>query len=61
MKSRLLDVSQVAKRLNVGRTTIYRLIEAGELPASRFGTAHCIRILERDVEEFIKRRTSADA
>jgi len=61
MKERLLDVNQVAQRLNVGRTTVYRLIESGDLPASRFGTAHCIRILEKDVEKFIEKRMGAEA
>lgn len=59
-KSRLLDVSQVAQVLNVGRTTIYRLIQAGKLPASRFGTAHCIRIRENDVKKFIENRFKDD-
>ena len=60
MKQRHLDVNQVAQRLNVGRTTVYRLIESGKLPASRFGTAHCIRIRENDVEKFIENRFEAD-
>lgn len=55
-QERLLDVNQVAQRLNVGRTTVYRLIESGDLPASRFGTAHCIRIREKDVITFIEKR-----
>jgi len=60
MKERLLDVNQVAQRLNVGRNTVYRLIESGELPASKFGTAYCIRIRESDVDSFIKRRFEMD-
>lgn len=51
-KQRLLDVSQVAKRLNVSRSTVYRLIESGELKASKFGTCYCLRISESDVEAF---------
>lgn len=51
-KPRLLDVSQVARRLNVSRSTVYRLIERGDLQASKYGTSYCIRILESDVEDF---------
>jgi len=60
MKQRHLDVNQVAQILNVGRTTIYRLIESGKLPASRFGTAHCIRVRENDVKKFIEKRFESD-
>ena len=56
MKIKTLDVNQVAARLSVSRSTVYRLIESGDLPASRLGTAHCIRILESDVEAFMKKR-----
>lgn len=59
-QERLLDVNQVAQRLNVGRTTVYRLIESGDLPASRFGTAHCIRIRETDVTAFIEKRLDTE-
>jgi len=59
-RDRLLDVNQVAQRLNVGRTTVYRLIESGDLPASRFGTAHCIRVREKDVVTFIEKRFDTD-
>jgi excisionase family DNA binding protein len=51
---RSLDVTQVAKRLSVSRSTVYRLIEQGDLPASRLGTAHCIRINESDVAAFME-------
>jgi len=61
LPAKLLDVNQVAKRLKVGRTTVYRLIEQGDLPASRFGTAHCIRIRETDVVAFIEKRFDEEA
>lgn len=56
----LLDVNQTANRLNVSRATIYRLINSGELPASRLGTAHCIRIKESDIEAFRQERDALD-
>ena len=59
-QTRLLDVSQVAKRLNVSRSTVYRLIELGDLQASRFGTSYCIRVSESDVEDFKKDRIVAE-
>jgi len=57
---KLLDVSQAARRLNVSRATIYRLINSGHLPASRLGTAHCIRITEAAVESFRQQRDEAE-
>jgi len=59
-KPRLLDVSQVAKRLNVSRSTVYRLIERGAIQASKYGTSYCIRVLESDVEEFKNYRIVAE-
>lgn len=32
-----LDVAQVARHLNVSRSSVYRLIHAGELKAAAFG------------------------
>lgn len=58
-KDRLMDVTQVAKRLCVGRSTVYRLIEQGDLPASKHGTAYCIRVREGDVEQFIRANRDA--
>lgn len=54
-KDRLLDVSQVSSRLSVSRSTVYRLINEGKLPASKTGTVYCIRILVSDVENFLNR------
>ena len=55
-KKRTMDVSQVAIRLNVSRSTVYRLIDQRVLPASRLGTAYCIRVLEEDVEQYRQTR-----
>jgi excisionase family DNA binding protein len=33
-----LSVSQVCKRLPVGKSLVYRLITTGELPSTRFGS-----------------------
>ena len=49
---RTYDVAQAAKYLNVSTSTIYRLIEFGDLPASRLGTVYCIRIRLEDLETY---------
>lgn len=56
----LLDVNQVSIRLNVSRRTVYRLIDSGDLPASKFGTAHCLRVKSSDVEFFKQQREEAE-
>lgn len=45
-----LSVTAVAKRWNISRMTVYRLIDTGELKASRFGTL--FRIHVTDVENY---------
>ena len=49
---KVYDVNQAAKYLNLSRSSLYRLIEQGKLPASRFGTAHCIRVRLEDLETY---------
>jgi excisionase family DNA binding protein len=48
-----LTVAQAAKRFNLGKRTIYRLVETGELDAARVGTA--IRIRPADLETYLAR------
>jgi excisionase family DNA binding protein len=49
---------EVAERLKVSRRTVYRWVQAKELPAYRLGGE--FRITERDLEEFLEaRRTLA--
>jgi excisionase family DNA binding protein len=50
------DVSQVAKKLGIARSTVYRLIEAGELKAGRFGLKNGIRISEKELLRFKRER-----
>ncbi len=44
----MLTVEQAADLLNVSRRTMYRLIEAGEIPTQRYRNA--IRIKPADLE-----------
>ena len=55
-EDRLLDTQAVARRLGVSRSLVYKLVEMGELPASRMGVKNCIRISESDVKAFMERR-----
>ena len=47
----MLSVQEVAKRFNVSKQSIYRLIEDRQLPADRIG--NILRIKKSDVEQFL--------
>lgn len=47
-----LTVPEVADLLRVSRMTIYRLVEAGAIPANRIGRS--IRVRERDLDGFLR-------
>ncbi len=51
----LLTMEQVAQRLGISLKTVYRWIEAGELPVSMIGP-RTYRIFERDLITFIYSR-----
>lgn len=51
-----LDVSQVAKRLNLSKQTVYRLIHAGELKGAAFGMVRGFQVWESSVEEYEHRK-----
>lgn len=50
---RLLRVQEVADAMRVSNMTVYRLIQSGELVATRVGRSY--RIRERDVEAYLSR------
>ena len=54
--SRLLRVREVADVMRVSTMTVYRLIHAGELPATRVG--HSYRISQREVDAYLLRGTA---
>jgi excisionase family DNA binding protein len=49
----LLNVEQVAQRLGVGRTTVYELMNSGELPSVTI--RRCRRVLRSDLNAYIAR------
>lgn len=54
-----LRVVDVAKLLGVSRTTIDRIISAGELPAVRMGIGRGVRLIARgEVDNFLEQRQS---
>jgi len=55
--SALVTVAEVAKQLRVSNMTVYRLINAGELPALRIGKSY--RLREDDVDRYLSARYTA--
>ena len=51
-----MTVNEVASLLRVSNMTVYRLINAGELPAARIGTSY--RIRRSDVDKYLSDRFS---
>lgn len=47
-----LTFEQVQERLQVGRTTLYRMVQRGELPSVKIGK--CRRWLAEDVDTYLR-------
>jgi excisionase family DNA binding protein len=57
----MFTVNQIATKLNVWASTVYNLVESGELPHHRFGRGRgTIRVSEEQLQEFLG-RTVVDA
>ena len=56
---RLLNAQDVAGALNVGISTVYLLVERGELPSIRIGRS--VRIRPEDLEKFIESKAQRGA
>lgn len=54
-----LTFDEALARLAVGRTTLFRLIETGELPSVKIGRSR--RFLAEDVDAFLRERRSGAA
>jgi excisionase family DNA binding protein len=50
-RSRYVTVAEVASELRVSNMTVYRLVQAGQIPAIRVGRSY--RILEEDVDRYL--------
>jgi excisionase family DNA binding protein len=53
----LLKADEVARRLALGRATVYLMMASGELPTLRKGRA--VRVPSRALEQWIENRTNA--
>lgn len=51
--SRLLKPSDVAFFLNISRSLSYQLLQTGQIPSIRIGTA--VRVREQDLEDYIRK------
>jgi excisionase family DNA binding protein len=51
----LLKADEVARRLSMGRATVYLMMASGELPTLRKGRA--VRVPARALEQWIERQT----
>lgn len=56
VRSSILRVQEVSRRVGLSRTTLWRLGKRGEFPQARKLTAKTIGWLESDVEEWIDTR-----
>lgn len=56
MQARFMTVSEVAAMLRVSPMTVYRLINAGELPAVRIGRS--FRVREQDLDRYLLERVT---
>ncbi|PWU04168.1 MAG: DNA-binding protein [Terriglobia bacterium] len=52
----LLKADEVARRLSLGRATVYLMMASGELPTFRKGRA--VRVPARALEQWIERQTA---
>jgi excisionase family DNA binding protein len=50
-RPRYVTVAEVADQLRVSNMTVYRLVQAGHLPAVRVGRSY--RLLEEDVDKYL--------
>ena len=50
-RSRFVTVAEVAGQLRVSNMTVYRLVQSGQLPATRVGRSY--RIREADVDRYL--------
>ncbi len=59
MESILLRAEEVAELLGIGRTKVFEMISAGELPTVRIG--RCVRIPRLELQAWVTSRARATA
>jgi excisionase family DNA binding protein len=52
----LMKASEVAKRLNISRSMVYKLVVIGELPCVRI--SHSVRVRPEDLDKFVSEHVS---
>lgn len=57
-KDKLLTVQQVATRKGISTSSVYALINSGELASENTGPKKCIKIKESELERFTEHRIS---
>ena len=53
-----LDVERTAQILGKGKSTVYELLNTGELKGANLGAKKGVTIFESDINDFIERRMS---
>ena len=53
---RMIRIAQLTEKLNVSRSTVYRLEESGELPPRRRISPNASGWIEEEIDEFIATR-----
>lgn len=60
-QSRVISVPQACQLLGISRSTLYKLIQIGEIPAFKLSQGGRWRFEQRDLEEWLEDRKSAEA
>jgi excisionase family DNA binding protein len=60
IKSEIMTVAEVMKMLRVSRSTIYKLLNSGQLKSFSPGGTRCRRIRRADLESYIESEISAN-
>lgn len=59
-QTELLAIPDLAKRLQLSKPSIYRLLRSGELPYLKIGKAQLIRVRKADLETYLKNKLSSN-
>lgn len=51
--SQILTIAELAKLLQMSKSTVYKYAEAGKIPSFKIGTS--LRFLEKEITDFIQK------